>query len=160
MMAESKSSRISVPSHVFQLTVDLAAQQQMPEKWLRGEALRIGVLVLAASRPVGDDGTYGGINGERLASLLRPHVAAALDFLAQHNETPALRVHEGAPGMKTLCGGDPFPDRSHQEEEADTTPSPTTAPDPPPGDEDIFESNGQVDTSAAASLKSMGVEEL
>jgi hypothetical protein len=146
-MPSSRTHRVRLPAHLNKLAINLATQQEIPESWLRGEAMQVGLLMLATRRPASDDGTYGGIAGAKLAALLRPYIVSALDFLAQHNETPPLLYSQG----RALAAEN----NTDQSEPSEHTPEDTR-----PERSLEEDTSGYVDTSVAASLKSMGVEEL
>jgi hypothetical protein len=86
-----KAIDLRVREDTLALARALCVQRNLERAALLREALEVGLLLLAASGPpaAGEPpDTYGTVAGLRLAQLLRPRLAPALDFLSHHSATP------------------------------------------------------------------------
>lgn len=61
------------------------------------EALDLGLLLLLASSPKGEDGKYGGVDPDWLIQRLRPYVTGTLAMMVEQGASIALTI--GQPGV-------------------------------------------------------------
>ena len=103
-----KPINLRVRQEMLELADALVAQRRLNRAALLREALQVGMLVIAASRPPAEHSAsdlYGTLSGLRLAQRLRPYVVALLDFLGRYSTVPLSAVpaptHTPAPAPTT-----------------------------------------------------------
>jgi hypothetical protein len=90
-----KAIDLRVREETLALTRALALQRGVERAALLRDALEVGMLLIAASGPPAAHDpadTYGILAGWRLAQLLRPRLAPALDFLSRYSATPVVTL--------------------------------------------------------------------
>src|SRR5215470_12321317 len=90
-----KTIDLRVREELLALAQALCVQRNLERAALLREALEVGLLLLAASGPPTADeppDTYGTVAGMRLAQLLRPRLAPALDFRGHYSATPLVTL--------------------------------------------------------------------
>jgi hypothetical protein len=111
-----KAIDLRVREEILAQAQALCAQRSLERAALLREALEVGLLLLAASGPPAAGSpaeTYGTLAGVRLAQLLRPRLAPALDLVSRYSATPLAALPPSpctpAPAQHAQPAPDGFP---------------------------------------------------